>query len=475
MYDIAIIGGGIIGCMMARQLCRYDLKIILLDKNNDIANETTKANSGIIHSGYDPNPGTLKARLNRDGNPMFDVICRELGVLFQRNGSLTIALSDDEIVVLHRLYEQGCVNRIPGLSLLDADAVRRLEPNCHPQVRAGLLAKTAGIVDPFGLAIALAENAADHGANIILNSEVLAIDRDAMGYRLTTSQQTISTRFVINCGGVYAGQVQALLAPTRFTITPRRGEYVVFDKQAGNLVKRTIFQCPSDTSKGVLVAPTVHGNLLVGPNAEVVKDQADVSTTAAGLHEIVKAGSRSVHNIPMDLAINHFAGLRASPDTGDFIIEELDGYPGFINVAGIESPGLTAAPAIADYVIELLDSAGLELQPNQRFNPERQPVSNFMELSDREKEALIRSNPLYGRIICRCESITEAEIVESIHRSVGARTVDGVKRRVRAGMGRCQGGFCGPRIIEILARELHQDAGQILKDEQGSYLLTGQL
>ncbi len=474
MYDIAIIGGGITGCFLARQLCRYALKTVLIEKNTDVADETTKANSGIIHSGYDACPGTLKAKLNRLGNPMFDAICRDLGVPFQRIGSLTLALSEEEIPVLQQLYERGQANEIGGLSLLSAEAVRKTEPRIHSRVKAALLAKTAGIVDPFGLAIALAENAADNGTDIRLNSRVVGIRRENDGYVLTTPSGWIKARYVVNCGGVFAGEINELLSPARFRIRPVKGEYIVFDKQVGDLVRHVVFQCPSEKGKGVLVTPTVHGNLMVGPNSQDVEDKEDVSTTRSGLDEILATAGNSVETIPLPLAITGFSGLRASADTGDFVIEELSGYRGFINAAGIDSPGLTASPAIAELVIDLLKSGGLKLTPNPAFDPIRKPIVNVVNLSEEEKSELIRKDPRYGRIICRCESITEGEIVEAIRRRVGARSVDGVKRRVRAGMGRCQGGFCGPRVLEILARELHVSRCQVVKDRGASYLLSEQ-
>ncbi len=475
MYDITIIGGGVTGCFIARQLCRYDLEVVLIEKNYDVANETTKANSGIIHSGYDARPGTLKAKLNTLGNPMFDEICSELGVPLKRIGSLTIAKTDKEMGTLKKLYERGCTNGIPQLSLIDADAVRRIEPNIHHQVKGALLAETAGIIDPFCLTIALAENASDNGTEVKLETRVVGIDREKDGYLLTTDGGSIRSRYVISCAGVYAEEINDLLTPSHFKIAPRKGDYVVFDKKTGGLVNHVIFQCPSEKGKGVLVTPTVHGNLLVGPDSAVVKCKDDVSTTRSGLDEILATSAKSVEGIPVGMAITNFSGLRATPDTGDFIIEELKGHKGFINVAGIESPGLTASPAIADYVIEILKSSGLDLKTKADFNPIREPIAEFIELSDEEKSTLIKANPLYGRVICRCENITEGEIVDSIRRNVGARSVDGVKRRVRAGMGRCQGGFCAPRIIEILARELQKNACQILKDEKDSYILSGEI
>lgn len=475
MYDAVIIGGGITGCFIARRLCRFALDIVVIEKKSDVSDATTKANSGIVHSGYDAYPGSKKSELNRRGNTMFDRVCAELDVGFKRIGSLTVATDDDELATLEKLMERGRVNDIPGLSLLSASEVRRLEPHIHADVKGALYAETAGIVDPFEMAIALAENAVDNGAELMLETEVVAIEQKGDGYKLTTNNGAVEARYVINCAGVHAEEVNAMLAPPRFKITARRGEYIVFDKKAGSLVQHVIFQCPSEKGKGVLVTPTVHGNLLVGPNAEAIEDKDDLSTTPSGLKEICQAALRSVDAIPMNMAITNFSGLRATSDVGDFIIEELQSHKGFINVAGIESPGLTASPAIAEEVVEILRKSGLKLEPKASFNPERRPVVRFMELDDARKNQLIQENPCYGRIICRCENITEAEIVDAIRRNVGARSIDGVKKRIRAGMGRCQGGFCSPRIIEILARELKADFSDVSKSGNASYILTGKL
>ncbi|MEN6386967.1 MAG: NAD(P)/FAD-dependent oxidoreductase [Phycisphaerales bacterium] len=470
IYDIAIIGAGITGCMLARQLSRYDLKIVLIEKNSDVADETTKANSGIVHSGYDAKPGTLKAELNRKGNPMFDDICRQLDVAFKRIGSLTIASNDTELTQLQKLFHRGIDNGIPQLSLLDKQQLKKIEPNINNNVIAALLAQTAGIVDPFGLAIALAENALDNGVELKLETGITTISYRNSLYELKSRNETINANYVINCAGVHADKINELLCPASFKIKPRKGEYIVYDKKCASLVNHVIFQCPSEKGKGVLVTPTAHGNLMIGPNALEINDKDDYATTPQGIEEIIATASLSVENIPLNMSITNFAGLRAAADKGDFIIEELKEHKGFINVAGIESPGLTASPAIAEYVIDILKNSGLILREKNKYNPIRKPMIHFMQLSDSEKKQLIEREKSFGKIICRCESVTEGEIVDAIRRNAGARSVDGVKRRVRAGMGRCQGGFCLPRIMEILARELKKEESEILKDGVGSYI-----
>jgi glycerol-3-phosphate dehydrogenase len=473
MYDIGIIGAGITGSIIARQLSRFNLKIVLIEKNSDVADETTKANSGIVHSGYDAKPGTLKAELNCKGNPMFDDLCRQLDVAFERIGSLTIASNDEELFALKQLYERGLKNNVPNLSLLNKQQVKQIEPNINANVIGALLAETAGIVDPFGLAIALAENAIDNGVQLKLETEIIAINHLDSFYELKSADETIRAKYVINCAGVHADKINELLCPAIFKIIPRKGEYLIYDKKCAKAVNHVIFQCPSDKGKGVLVTPTAHGNLMIGPNALEVNDKDDNATTSLGIDEIIASASRSVEKLPANMTITNFAGLRASADKDDFIIEELNNHKGFINVAGIESPGLTASPAIAEYVINILKNSGLQLKEKSKFNPIRKPMVHFMQLADSEKNRLIEKDKTFGKIICRCESITEGEIIDAIHRSAGARSVDAVKRRVRAGMGRCQGGFCAPGIIKILARELKKNECEILKDGLGSYITTG--
>lgn len=473
MIDITIIGGGVIGCLIGRELSRYKLKTLLVEKESDIANGTTKANSAIVHAGFDAKPGTLKGRFNVEGNAMYDRVCGELGVPFKRNGSLVLAFSEDELPELHGLLERGKKNGVPGLELLSGDEVRRREPRISEEVVEALYAPTGGIVGPWDLAIAAAENAMDNGMELMLDTEVTAIDPIEGGYRLTAGSRTIETRVVINCAGLYSDQVHNLVAAPIFKVIPRRGEYFVLDKSEGSFVSYTIFQCPTPNGKGVLISPTVHGNLLVGPNAEAVESPEHTETTAAGLAAIREAAARSCHGVAYNAVITSFSGLRSTPDTGDFIIGEVKGAPGFFDVAGIESPGLTSAPAIAVHVSGLVRDHLGHPPSKPDFNPVRRPMVHFSHLSGDAKAAWIQKDSRYGRIVCRCESVTEGEIVDAIHRNAGATTVDGVKRRLRPGMGRCQGGFCGPRVVEILARELHVPMNEIRKDRPESVLLTG--
>ena len=474
MLDVTIIGGGVVGCLIGRELSRYQLKTLLVEKKSDVADATTKANSAIVHAGFDAKPGSLKARFNVAGNAMYDQVCEELAVPFKRNGSLVLAFSEDELPALHELRDRGGVNGVPGLELLTGEETRRREPNLAETVIEALLAPTGGIVSPWDLTIAAAENAMDNGMDLMLDAEVTAIGRVPGGWRLIAGGRTIDTRLVINCAGLYSDQIHNMVSEPCFKIHYRRGEYFVLDRSAGSFVSHTIFQCPSEKGKGVLISPTVHGNLIVGPNAEEVATPENLETTMDGLDEVRKAARMSSARIPFGAVITSFSGLRPTPSTHDFIIGEAKGAPGFIDAAGIESPGLTAAPAIAVHVAGLVREQLGGLEPKPGFNPRRRPLVGFAHLSSSEKAAWIREDPRFGRVVCRCETITEGEIVDAIHRHAGATTLDGVKRRLRPGMGRCQGGFCGPRVVEILARELGVPMSEVRKDGPASVLLTGE-
>ncbi|GLI57559.1 FAD/NAD(P)-binding oxidoreductase [Propionigenium maris DSM 9537] len=472
MRDVVVVGGGIVGASVARELARFNLDVAVVERENDVSNGASKANSAIVHAGYDAEPGTLMAKYNVLGNAMFDKLSQELDVPFKRCGSLVVAFAEEERKHLKDLMERGMENGVPGLKLIDSEEARVLEPNLNPEVRGALLAESAGIVGPWELTIAMMENAVENGVELELNQEVIDIERIDEGYRIQTNQGYLDTRMVINAGGIYADRIHNMVAKPTYRIRPRRGQYFVMDKSQGRLVGRVIFQCPTELGKGVLVTPTVHGNLLLGPDAQDLTDREDHATTEERLTFVREQAVRSVAGIELRDVIRDFAGLRAESDRGDFVIEEAPDAPGFIDVGGIKSPGLTAAPAIGVDVARMV-AERLDAQVNDEFNPERRQIV-FMELSSEERRELIGRDPRYGRIICRCESITEGEIVASIHRKVGAITVDGVKKRCRPGMGRCQGGFCGPRVQEILARELHISLEDVVLDRRDSYILVGE-
>lgn len=472
MYDVAIIGAGIIGASIFRELTKYNLKVVIIDKENDVSMGTTKANSAIVHAGYDPKEGTLMAKYNVKGNEMFEELCKELNVPFKRNGSMVLAFNEEDLETIKKLYENGLKIGVKGLQLLNREETFAKEKNLSKDVMGALYAPTGGIVGVFEYTIALVENGIKNGGEIRLSSKVEAIRKEE-NFKITTSKgEIIESKFVVNAAGVYADDVHNMICKENFKIIPRRGQYFLMDKSQGALVEHTLFQCPSKLGKGVLVTPTVHGNLLVGPDAENTDIKDNLSTTSKSLDYIRKAATRTTEQINFRENIRNFSGLRAISDRGDFIVEEAEDVKGFIDVAGMKSPGLSSAPAIAIDVVEILHNSGLDLNKNEEFNPYREQI-HFMELSMNEKAQLIKDDSRYGKIICRCEGITEGEIVDSIKRSFGKITLDGVKRRCRPGSGRCQGGFCGPRVQEIIARELNIPLEEVVQEKDNSYILVG--
>ena len=474
MYDVIIIGGGVCGCAIARELSRKKLKIAVLEKCSDVCEGTSKANSGIVHAGYDAKPGTLKAKLNVRGSKMMKALSEELDFPYRQNGSLVFCFDEKETDQLKELMDRGIANGVEGLALLDKEQILSMEPQAGDKVVAALYAPTGAVVCPFGLTIALAENAAVNGVEFHLRTKVENICRmkEAEGYQIRTDRGSFETKVVISAAGVYADEIHNMVCEekNRMKITPRKGEYLLYDKKVGNLINHTIFQLPTALGKGVLVTPTVHGNLLTGPTAEDICDKEGVATSAEGLLAVQEKAALSIREVPKKQVITSFTGLRAHTEAGDFLIEEMKEAPGFIDVAGIESPGLSCAPAIGEYVKELVCEI-LKPEENTDFVAARKGIPHMAEASDEEKHQLIKENPAYANVICRCEMVTEGEIVDAIHRPVGATTVDGVKRRVRAGMGRCQAGFCLPKTIEILARELGTSESEICKAQDGSFYL----
>ena len=482
MLDIVIIGAGVTGCAIARELSARQWSIAVLERASDVCEGTSKANSGIVHAGYDALPGSRKARMNREGSAIMEELSRELDFPYRRTGSLVLCFDQNDRPVLERLRRQGQENGVEGLRILERDQVRQLEPNVSDRTEAALYAPSAGIVCPFGLTIALAENAAVNGVEFCLNTKVEKIEKccgdvrpggcGGRYYRVITNRGTYETRIVINAAGVYADVFHNMVSEKKIRIIPRRGEYCLMVKKAGNYVKHVLFQLPSARGKGVLVTPTVHGNLLAGPTAADTEDPAAVCTTRQGLNALLERAGLSVRNLPVREVITSFAGLRAHEENEDFVLGQPEDAPGFFDAAGIESPGLTCAPAIGRYMAE----AVLEYLPAERkrdFVSGRQGIPNMEAASPEERQRLIQENPAYGRVVCRCETVTEGEILDAIHRPLGATTLDGIKRRTRAGMGRCQAGFCMPGTAEILARELGKDIGEICRNGPDSRLLAG--
>lgn len=478
MYDVAIIGAGVTGSAIARELSRYQANICVIEREEDVCGGTSKANSAIIHAGFDAAPGSLKARLNVRGNQMMDALAKELDIPFLRNGSLVTCTKDQDRGGLCALLEKGKKNGVPDLRILERDELAALEPNIGDDVVCALYAPTGGIVCPFHMTMAYAENACVNGVTFFLNTKVTSIRKAETGYTIETTHtdtgeaETFLAKTVVNAVGVYADTFNNMVSSHKIHITARKGEYCLLDKDAGTHVSHTIFQLPSKMGKGVLVTPTVHGNLLVGPTAVDVENKEAVNTTQDGLDALSRTASLSVKNLPMRQVITSFAGLRAHEDGDDFVIGEAPDAKGFINAAGIESPGLSSAPAIGEMVAELVRGL-LSLSEKPDFVAERRGILRPETLSMEERNRLIRENPAYGNIICRCEMITEGEILDAIHRPLGARSLDGVKRRTRAGMGRCQAGFCSPRTMEILEREVPMRMFDITKNGVGSNIVVG--
>lgn len=471
MYDIAIVGAGVTGAMTARELSKYDLKIALLDKCNDVAMGATKANSGIVHAGFDAAEGSLMAKLNVEGCAMMADTCKKLNVPYKNNGSLVVAFSEEETEHLQTLYDRGVKNGVPDMKILSKEELLAMEPNLNPDACGALYAPTAGIVCPYELTIAATECAVTNGVEFIRNCEVKAVKTDDQKITLDTTQGKIEAKYVINAAGVFADDLARMAGDDTIHITARRGEYFLLDKSVGNTVNHTIFQCPSKMGKGILVAQTVDGNLLMGPTAEDIEDKSDVSTSNAGLNNVKNFAAKSVPTINSRNAITSFTGLRAHADAHEFIIGVSEKNPRLINAAGIESPGLSSSPAIAKYIDNIVKSLFGDLTVKADYDDTREAPVRFRHMTDEEREELIKKNSAYGRIVCRCETITEGEILDAIHAPAGARDVDGVKRRTRAGMGRCQGGFCGSKVVEILARELGCELNDITKFGGNSNIL----
>ena len=471
MYDAVVIGAGVVGAFCARTLTRLGLKVLILEKENDVAMGATKANSAIVHAGFDAMVGSLKAKLNVRGSEMMAEVCRDLGVKYINNGSLVIAFNDEEIETVNELYLRGKENGVKNLEIVDANRLREMEPNISPEVKAALYAPTGAIVCPYDLTVAAIGNAMDNGCELKTNFEVTSINATDKGYEISDGKESFETRIVINAAGLYSDKVAGLIGDTSFTVHPRRGEYILLDKEKQPLVKHTIFRTPSKMGKGILVTATVDGNTLLGPTSVDMEDKSDTDTTSEGFEKIISQARENVVSVPLNKSITSFCGLRAVGSTGDFIITMPE--KGFVNLAGIESPGLSSAPAIAEYVAELLKSSGCELKEREDFNPMRENMHAFRESDIASKNEVIKNDPSYGRIICRCEGVTEGEILRAIRTNPRPTDLDGVKRRTRAQMGRCQGGFCMPYITELLAKEMGISVEDVTKSGEGSKIITG--
>lgn len=465
MRDIIVIGAGVVGCSIARELSKYNLDVLVVEKNSDVSEGISKGNSGIVHAGYNEKIGTLKAKLNIEGNKIFDDLSRDLQFPFKRNGAFILAFKDEEMKTLESLKENGEKLGVEGLEILTREEALNIEPNLNKEIVGVLNVKTSGIVSPYEMTIALAENAAENGVEFKLNSKVTSIEKISEGYKVTlNNKEVVSGKIIINASGLEGAFLNNLISMTKREINPVKGEYCLFDKVAGAMINKTLFQVPNKLSKGVLVTPTAEGNLLVGPNAVEGKT---LETSRGGIDEILDKSKKSLEELPVARILNTFSGIRPKTKEGDFIIEEVEDAKNFINVIGIDSPGLTAAPAIGVYVVNMIKEK-LDLVEKKNFKKTREKIVRFAELSLEEKNKLIKEKPAYGHMVCKCEFVTEGEIVEAIHRPIKALTVDAIKRRTRASMGGCQGVGCTLPISKILSRELGIDISDINKNSEGS-------
>lgn len=472
MYDVVIIGAGVSGSASARELSRYNLNVCVVEKEEDVCCGTSKANSAIVHAGFDAEAGSLMAKLNVEGNQMMEALSKELDFHYKNNGSLVVCLHEEEKPNLQELYDRGVKNGVKDLRIIDREELVKLEPNIADEAVAALYAPTGGIVCPFGMNIAFAENAATNGVEFKFDTEVTGLEKKGDNWVVKTNQGEIETRYVVNAAGVHADKFHNMVSDKKLHITPRRGDYCLLDRSTEGFVTHTIFQLPSKFGKGVLVSPTVHGNTLVGPTAIDIENKEGTNTTQEGIDELINKAGTTVKGLPIRQVITSFAGLRAHEDGHEFYIGELEEAKGFIDCAGIESPGLTSAPAIGKMVAGIIKDL-TNAEENPKFVGTRKGILDPKTLNNEERAKLIKENPAYGNIICRCEMITEGEIIDAIRRPLGAKSLDGVKRRTRAGMGRCQAGFCSPRTIEILARERGVDPAEITKAGGESKIIVG--
>ena len=472
MFDVIVIGGGVVGGLILRELTKYQLNVCLVEKASDVAMGESKANSGIAHAGFDAAIGSLKAKFNVEGNKMMEGVCADLGVKFRRNGSLVVAFSEEDFQTIKDLKFRGEINGVEGLEIIDQVRLREMEKNISDEAIAALYAPTGGIVCPYELTIASIGNAMDNGAILKTDFTVTAIEKTGNGYLVKSEDgQEVCAKLVINCAGLHSGKIAEMVGDTDIQIGARKGEYILLDRESGDFVSHTLFFTPTKLGKGILVTQTVDNNILLGPTAEEGNDSTE--TSADGLAFVIEKARKMCKNVPLFNTITSFAGVRAFSDRHDFIIEESKTAKGVIHCAGIESPGLTSAPAIAKYVVETLVGGMLPLAKNEVFNGTRTPDYFFKHLTMEEKNEIIKQDPSYGKIVCRCEQVTEGEILRAIRENPPAKDIDGVKRRTRSGMGRCQGGFCQPYVAELIAKERGMSLTNVTKNGKGSALLTG--
>lgn len=472
--DVVIVGAGAVGCAVARELSKYEISVIVVDQNEDVGGDASKSNSAIIHTGYDASPGTLESQLVVAANPMYDKIAEDLDVPFARIGAVLPAITEEQYEQLPGIQEKAFRNRVYDVEFKTREELLEMEPNLNPEVKGGLYIPRESIIDPFILVQAYAENACANGVEFRLGTQVTGIETEQGKIkRVLTTAGEIETKYVINCAGLHCDDIAAMVGKADYKVVPRKGQFFILDKNTSCKVQHIVLPIPTKVTKGKLMCPTIHGNMLVGPTAEDQESKVDKSTTARGLESITADVRNLVPNVNIRDTITQYSGLRPNRVPEGLHFDMYDDLEGYINLSGVRSTGLTLSAAMGKYVVQQMQYHGAGLIFKNNFVEKRKGIVKFSECSREEQERLIQENPLYGNVICRCETITEAEILQAIHRPLGARSMDAVKRRVRAGMGRCQAGFCGPKVLEILARELGCDPTQINKNNPGSYMVTG--
>lgn len=472
--DVVVIGAGAVGCAIARELSKYQVDVVVVDKRDDVGGDASKSNSAIIHTGYDAAPGTLESQLVVAANPMYDELTKELDIPFERIGAILPAFTDEQFEKLPAIKEKAFKNHVYDVEYLSREEILEKEPELNPEVKGGLFIPRESIIDPFILVQALAENANENGVNFLLNTEVTDIKVEDGAIRaVETTAGMIETTYVINAAALHCDDIAAMVGKADYKVIARRGQFYILDKNTSCKVQNIVLPIPTKVTKGKLMTPTIHGNMLVGPTAEDLDDKVDVSVTTEGLDSIYADVSKMIPNVNIRDTITQYSGLRPNRNPEGLHVDVYDDLQGYINLSGVRSTGLTLSISMGKYVAEKLKEIGCNLTLKEDFIATRKGIPIFHQMSREEQEEIIMKNPLYGTIVCRCETITEGEIVEAIRRPLGARTVDAVKRRVRAGMGRCQGGFCGPKVIEILAREWNVPTEQINKNLDGSYMVVG--
>jgi len=472
--DVVIIGAGAVGCAIARELSRYQLDVTVVDKNEDIGGDASKSNSAIIHTGYDASPGTLESQLVVAANPMYDQIAKDLDVPFKRIGAILPAITDEQYEKLPEIKHKAFMNRVYDVQYLTKEELLAMEPELNPEVKGGLYIPRESIIDPFILVQAYAENACENGVRFLLNTKVTDIrTEDGAVKEVVTTGGNIETRYVINAAALYCDEIAAMVGKADYKVVARRGQFFILDKNTSCKVRQIVLPIPTKITKGKLMCPTIHGNMLVGPTAEDLDNKTDKSVTREGLDSITADVKRLIPNVNVRDSITQYSGLRPNRNPEGLHVDTWDDLKGYINLSGVRSTGLTLSAAMGVYVANLMRDLGEPMIFREDYKKTRKGIVRFHELSREEQDALVKENPAYGRVICRCETVTEGEILDAIHRPLGARSMDAVKRRVRAGMGRCQGGFCGPKVIEILARELNIPVEKVTKNNSGSYMVAG--